>query len=429
MDDRGEQTIDLRINRFAGHVISSVVAIINNIPIEYFNFPKDVYSIIDKCQKVNLVVDLPLVEYVGTLRNDQRKQCQFLLITLMKHNSIDDIYNVLIEDVGWIPLAFEIKRNDVHRDLNIPYACNPDEDMQRIERKLHEYVGSDNPAIRKIRLKELVSRCMNNRTTMSNRERQEEINLLAVATRHLVQMSDSHEETIETINEMWTAVQHKRYENVSKFYAELVYHGREIMMKAEGGDVTSVRQYGQELERLCLKCTHPSIMPLFHQRQAFVLRTTYKATERPDVLEDAIQQCKQGLHFAPVLSEGMSLKFILFFILDMAQLLLRVNPDFTCQQWFPTRETLRTIMSARDKMDELERNFMHIMSTNELLAYNVCRARLYEFEDIHRALDYLDNSLQICERDGIMPGIANHIRDYKVHLVGRFPFSSTLTRF
>ncbi|KAH3831925.1 hypothetical protein DPMN_105197 [Dreissena polymorpha] len=97
---------------------------------------------------------------------------------------------------------------------------------------------------------------------------------------------------------MWDGLPNR----VSKYYAKLVYHGRDIVRVAELGDVERVMSYGMELEKLCLLCTGLGIMSMYHHRIVYVYRKLHQVTLTEDFKLTALHHCEYGFKYSAVLN-------------------------------------------------------------------------------------------------------------------------------
>ncbi|KAH3706141.1 hypothetical protein DPMN_065521 [Dreissena polymorpha] len=375
--------IDLNEHRLYG---SQVEGMLNTFPPD-FRIHIDHIAFIEHCRNAELCV--PNEDFI-------RRQCnewKYVVLYLLRFNQPDEVIDVLMNHSNdFVELCFKLKRHFNEISCNEPYVefnGDPDSDVLNAEYVMQKYIGLQNPSqptpCTKQRLKELSELCMRNLGTINDpTELQKEADLLVVLTRVRAQLCSDNDEAKAIIEEIWDCLPNR----VNKYYAYLVYHGRDIVRAAELGDVERVMSYEKELEKLCLLCTGISIMSMYHHRMVYVYRKLYQVTLEEEVKLKALRHCEYGFKYSAVLNTNFVKYFKKFFLMSEILIRLGVNVDYTCiaiEHVFAPDN----IREAAEKLDTLGRYYLSTMVPEERLAYFFCRGRISEDSNIQGALGYI----------------------------------------
>ncbi|KAH3706136.1 hypothetical protein DPMN_065516 [Dreissena polymorpha] len=410
--------INLDEHRF-GRVEINILQLIVSVPVECFDINLDTIEFLNRCQNAGLII--PNDVTIRQLKEKERSSfCRGLVLCLMIYNGVDSVIGVLMnQSKGFVNICFHLKRNLISANIdgfNREFDGNPDVDILIAEHVMREYVKFQNttdPTVcNRQRLKELARDCMEQLRTINDpAEHQRKADLLVVVTRIRSQLCPDNNAVKVMIEEMW----HCLPACVNKFYANLVYHGRDIIGAAEQGDVARVRAYGEELEKLCLRCTRISIMPMFHHRMVFVLRKLYQVTQTVEIRQLALHHCDYGFKYAQVLNTDFLIYFRKFFLMSEVLIRLGVNVDYT-RMAIEHVSAPDNIRMAREKLNELYTGYVDEMVPEELLAYNFCQGRIFEGVDVRQAIEYMQEVIRIYERGLTFPVNQVHVRSYHAHL-------------
>jgi len=414
-----DRVVDVQENKISEQD-KKIIDVLSNIDERYFNVNLDITSALRHLQAKGLI-DQGQKDELRTLLKQAENETkhQFwnrVLYYLLRLISIKDVVTELLEN-NLEDLGFKVLGGFQGHEIN------EGADIARSRLVMRRYVKwkeqVDNNSYTCDQLLNLYNRKKNQmlESTRTHVERLDLADQCVVLTRLMAQLSEDPQYVVQMIEQMKKDIP----STLDTYFADLVYHGRNIVQQLQGGNIHGTKQYAQEVLEMCKFARQVEIRMMFYHRMVSVFRALYTKHPSDEVCKEIIHHCEMGLHVTNGLQVDSGSKdsevkryFEQFFLLNLAATLLGITPDLAVVECRNNNE------KASVYAENVRRSYVRDMTSMDLVTYHQCKARIAEQKgNIEEAVEYIDVALDESNNFLTFPERQANLRGYRDTICSR----------
>ncbi|XP_052812937.1 uncharacterized protein LOC128240335 [Mya arenaria] len=411
----GLDVVDLRQDRLSQeHCL--ILKVLEDINVQHFNVNLDLITSLRYMRERGILTEIQRKWLRRKLRSIDHEEKiifwrTFLFYLFRIRTNREAILNVLVEQ-GFSSLADEIKDGFIRYAMNFdlyPGADIPNADYV-LKMYMHWKKKIDDGTCREDQLGDLSNRVREKmlQPNINDRDCQKYADQFVVLTRLRSQLCADPDSALKLIENMKLSVPTR----VNTYFAEMVYHGRNIIKSLAEGDIGQAKIYSNEVEEMCLRCKHVCVRTMFHHRIVSVYRKVYAANPSEHIFKEIESHCRSGLNVVNSLTTSEATDFFeLFFLLNITETMLGINVDFTISRQLHERD--KCFGKAFVYLDNIERKHVKNMTPRCCMKYNISKARLHEFDDKEVAVEYIEEAIKLAQNGLIFPDRIANIERYR----------------